>query len=115
MANGLGIATLDFGANPGSNEASIVVTGQTSISTTSKADAFVMADDTTADHSASDHRYFDALSGLTCSTPTAGNGFTIYARSIEKLTGTFQVRWVWTSGRDFICPNTRYRKTLNDN
>lgn len=95
MATGQGIATIDFGSAPGSNEASVSVTGQTTISDTSKADAFVMADDTTSDHTASDHRYFDALVGLTCGTPTAATGFTVYARSAHKLTGTFKVRWVW--------------------
>ena len=95
MSTGTGTATIDFGSWPGSNEASIAVTGQTSILVTSKADAFIMADDTTSDHTASDHRYADALMGLTCGTPTASTGFTIYARSLEKLVGTFQVRWVW--------------------
>ena len=93
MATGTGTATIDFGA--GSNEASVSVTGQTGILATSKADAFVMADDTTVDHTASDHRYLAALAGLTCGTPTAGTGFTIYATSTQKLEGTYQVRWVW--------------------
>lgn len=95
MATGLGTATLDFGTNPGTNEASVAVTGQTTISATSKVEAYVMADDTTATHSASDHRYFATLTGLTCGTPTAGTGFTIYARSLEDLTGTFLIHWVW--------------------
>lgn len=93
MAQGIGTATLDFGA--GSNEASVSVTGQTGISATSKADAFVMADDTTVDHTASDHRYLAALAGFTCGTPTAGTGFTIYATSTQKLEGTYKVRWAW--------------------
>ena len=95
MATGQGTATIDFGAFPGSNEASIAVTGQGSILTTSKAEAYVMGDDSTGDHTASDHRYFAALMGLTCGTPTLANGFTIYARSTEKLQGTFALRWVW--------------------
>jgi len=95
MASGTGTATLDFGVWPGSNEASVAVTGQTEISATSKAESYVMGDDTTADHTASDHRYFAMLAGLSCGTPVAGDGFTIYARSAEKLQGTFQVRWVW--------------------
>ena len=41
MATGQGTATLDFGAHPGSNEASVAVTGQTSILTTSKAEAWI--------------------------------------------------------------------------
>jgi hypothetical protein len=93
MSTGTGTAILDFGA--GSNEASVVVTGQTSILITSKTDAFIMADDTTGSHTAQDHRYFAALTGLTCGTPTASTGFTIYGTSTQKLSGTYQVRWVW--------------------
>ena len=95
MANGTGIATIDFGAYPGANETTTAITGLTGISATSKAEAWVMGDDTTADHSAPDHRYMNLLTSLTCSTPTAGVGFTIYAVSTEKLQGTFQVRYVW--------------------
>lgn len=95
MATGQGTATIDFGAFPGSNEASVVVTGQTSILSTSKAEAFIMADDTSGTHTASDHRYLAMLIGLTCGTPTDATGFTIYARSPEKLQGTFALRWVW--------------------
>jgi hypothetical protein len=95
MASAQGTATLNFGAHPGSNEASVAVTGQGGIGATSKAEAYVMADDTTSDHTAQDHRYFSVLVGLACGTPTAATGFTIYARSQEKLSGQFQVRWVW--------------------
>jgi hypothetical protein len=95
VSTGLGTATLDFGAHPGSNEASVAVTGQGSISATSKVEAYMMADDTTSDHTASDHRYAGLFMSLTCGTPVAATGFTIHARAIDKLTGTFAVRWVW--------------------
>ena len=95
MATGQGTATIDFGAFPGSNEASIAVTGQSSISATSKAEAYLMGDDTTADHTAQDHRYIGLLMSTSCGTPTAGTGFTIYGRSTEKLQGTFKLRFVW--------------------
>lgn len=93
MASGTGTAIVDFGA--GANEAAVAVSGQSTIQATSKAEAWVMGDDTTADHTASDHRWFNAFVGLTCGTPEAGVGFTIYANSIHKLTGTYQVRYVW--------------------
>lgn len=93
---GLGEATLDFGVFPGANAVQVAVTGQATILATSKAEAFFMGDDTTADHSASDHRYAASLVGLTCGTPTAATGFTIYARCVEKPQGLFKVRWVWT-------------------
>ena len=93
MATGQGTAVIDFGT--GKSETFVAVTGLSTISGTSKCDAFIMADDTTASHSASDHRYLACLAGFTCSTPTAGVGFTIYATSMTKLRGTFQVRYVW--------------------
>jgi hypothetical protein len=95
MSNATGTATIDFGAYPGGNEASVAVTGQTAILATSKADAFVMADDTSLDHTADDHRYFETFAALSCGTPTAGVGFTIHARSHQKLTGRWTLRWVW--------------------
>ena len=95
MATGQGTATIDFGAQPGTDEVTVAVTGQASILATSKAEAFIMADDTTSDHTAADHRWFNAKCGLTCGTPTDATGFTIYASSIEKLNGTYLVRWVW--------------------
>lgn len=89
----VGTATLDFGA--GANEASASVTGQTAITTACYADAFVMADDTSSDHTANDHKYFETFAALSCGTPTDTVGFTIYARSHQKLTGQWTVRWVW--------------------
>ena len=96
MASGIGTATIDFGAHPGTNEASVSVTGQTAISGTSNAEAWIMADDTSSDHTASDHRYLPQLASFTCGTPSAGTGFTIYGRSIHKLQGEFTLRWVWS-------------------
>lgn len=95
MATGLGTAEIDFGAHPGANEASVAVTGQGTISGTSKVEAFIMGDDTTTDHTAQDHRYVELWLSLTCGTPSAGTGFTIYGRSDQKLHGKFAVRWVW--------------------
>ena len=97
MATGQGTATIDFGAFPGSNEASVSVTGQTDITAAANVEAWVMGDDTSADHTASDHRYLAMLMGLTCGTPTEGVGFTVYGRCAEKLEGEWSVRWVWAS------------------
>lgn len=95
MTTATGTATIDFGAAPGANEASVAVTGQATILATSKADAYVMADDTSPDHTAADHRYLETFASLSCGTPTAATGFTIHARSHHKLTGQWSVRWVW--------------------
>lgn len=90
---GTGTAIIDFGT--GSNEAQTTITGLDTIKSTSYAESWVMADDTSADHTASDHRYFPVFASLTCGTPVDGVGFTIYARSIEKLTGEWSIRYVW--------------------
>lgn len=96
MANGQGTATIDFGALPGSCEAVVAVTGQGTISAASKAEAFIMGDDVSSNHTADDHKYAASLMGLTCGTPTAATGFNIYARAIDQLTGQFSVRFVWS-------------------
>ena len=96
MANGTGTATINFGSFPGTNEASIAVTGQAAIGVGSKVEAYIMGDDTSGSHTSSDHRYVGLWLALTCGTPTAGTGFTIYGRSTEKLQGTFALRWVWS-------------------
>ena len=93
----IGTTIINFGSFPGSNEASVTITGQTNILSTSSVEAWIMADDTTSDHSAKDHRYLATLIGLTCGTPTTGSGFTIYATSLEKIQGTFTIRWVWAN------------------
>lgn len=90
-----GTATLSFGAAPGNSEASVAVVGQASILGTSLAEAFIMGDDTSGAHTASDHRYAAVLIGLSCGTPAAGVGFTIYGRCLDKMEGDFAVRWVW--------------------
>jgi hypothetical protein len=95
MASGIGAATIDFGAHPGLNETSVEVTGQTEITATSKVEAWIMGDDTTSDHTASDHKYAPVFFSLTCGAPVAATGFTIHARSQHKMTGTWAVRWVW--------------------
>lgn len=94
--NGTGTATLDFGSFPGSNEASVTITGLTGITTTSKVESWLM-EDTTTDHTANDHRYFALFSSLSSSIPINDTGFTITAVCSYKLTGTFKVRYVWTT------------------
>jgi len=92
----VGEAEIDFGAYPGSNETSVVVTGQTGITAASTATASIGADSTSSDHTASDHRYAVLFMGLSCGTPVTDSGFTIYARSTEKLQGKWTVKWAWT-------------------
>ena len=94
MASGHGTGTIDFGSAPGSNEATINITGLTGISATSKVEAYFMADDTTADHTADDHRYAPLFISLICGTPS-GTTCNVYGRSTERMQGTFAIRLVW--------------------
>ena len=89
-----GIATIDFGALPGSNEASVSF-ADAAVTGASKAEAFFMAGDTTTDHTASDHQYAGLFIALSVDV-TNGVGGTIYGRSADKMSGAFKVRWVWT-------------------
>lgn len=99
MAATAGTATIDFGAVPGTNITSVVVTGQTGIVPGSFAEAWMMAD-STADpvfgtgHNAEEHKL--APIKLTCGDLVPGTGFTIWAETEWRLTSTFQVRWVWS-------------------
>lgn len=90
-----GTATLDFGAYPGSNEASVAVTGQGFIVSTSVVQAFIMGDSTSSTYTANDHKYLATFLDVFTDTATAGTGFTIYARSIHKIHGTVTVNWAW--------------------
>lgn len=94
VASGDGTTIIDFGNAPGSNEASVTITGQTTISATSFAEAWIMSE-TSSNHTANDHRYGALFIAISCGAPTAGAGFTIYATSTEKMQGAFSVRWVW--------------------
>ena len=95
MASGVGTATLDFGAWPGLNEASVAVVGQATISATSAVEAWLMSE-ASGGHSALDASWVALFLAITAPAPTAGVGFTITARSVYSWTGTFAVRWVWS-------------------
>ena len=91
-----GTATIDFGAAPGTNVTSLVVTGQAAILAGSLVEAFMMADTTVSGavgHNAEEHKLVPIK--LTCGSIVAGTGFTIFAETEWRLSGTFQVRWVW--------------------
>jgi hypothetical protein len=88
-----GTTTIDFGAFPGTHEASVVVTGLTGIVSGSVISVSFDGSATSGTHTPSDHRVADAFASLTYSQPSAGSGFTIYAVSIERLQGTFSLNW----------------------
>lgn len=86
-----GAATIDFGAFPGANEASVAF-ADAAVSGSSVVKAWFTADSVTADHTANDHKYAPVFINLT-GLPTAGVGGTIYARSEEKMQGQWLVNW----------------------
>lgn len=95
MATGQGTVTFDFGAAPGTNIVTTTVTGQTSIGSGSKVEVYMMGTDSTATHNAYEHAILPLDLALSCTAITAGTGFTAQAATTQRLTGTFQARFVW--------------------
>lgn len=91
----INLATLDFGPAPGSNEASVTITGQTGITADHRPTAAIVAG-SSGSHDGNDAAYAAMFIALTCSYPIAATGYTIQARSTEKLTGTFEVAGQWS-------------------
>lgn len=91
---GKGSAILDFGAFPGSNEASVSVTGETGILSNSNADAWQDAK-ATVDYTAKELRFLSTLISISPGTITAGVGFTIDAFSQYRIIGKISVQWAW--------------------
>lgn len=94
MATGTGTAEVNFGPFPGSNEASVVVPAE-GVTPTTHVEAWVMGGDSTADHTAADHRYFPVFAALT--TEPGTDTFTIHARSTQKLQGRWMAHFVWAN------------------
>lgn len=95
---GKGQAEINYGTlgTTGSNEASVVVSA-VGIASNSKIDSYIMADDTTTDHTANDHKYLPILAKTTCKVTDPNNptSLTINSVSKHKLTGKFKIRYVW--------------------
>jgi hypothetical protein len=96
-----GTVSLTFGALPGSSDASVAVTGQSTIGSGSLPEAWVLPI-ATSDHTADEH----VAEGLRLYTGNviAGTGFTVYAVHDHGDTttgkdhfawGTFNVAWAW--------------------
>lgn len=75
-SGGQGATTIDFGAFPGSSDASLDITGQTGIDTSSVVTAWLQPADTD-DHTADEHR-LETISVM-AGNVIPGVGFTIYA------------------------------------
>lgn len=77
-----GTATLDFGAFPGSSDASVTVTGQASILSGSLVEAWIFPT-ATSDHSADEH-LLETIK-VVAGNVVAGTGFTIYGVNTNAL------------------------------
>ena len=84
---------LDFGAEPGSNEASVNVYNSNLLSTSIPVACFAAID--TSDHSVVDHTYAALFIKLSCGAPIAGDHFPIYATSEHDFSGTFAINYNW--------------------
>ena len=67
----------------------------TNVGAGSYAEAWISGNDSSADHTAADHRYLAAFIGVTAAV-NAGVGLTIYGRSEHKIEGLVAVRFVWS-------------------
>lgn len=91
-----GTALIDFGTYSGSNEASVVVTGQTGITAGSMVEAWIVPA-VTADHSEDEHVLEPVYVYVSPSSIVAGTGFTIrgYVEGNLRVYGKFNLGWVW--------------------
>ena len=98
-----GSTTINFGAFPGSSDASVAVTGQAGIIAGSTVNAWLRPV-ATADHSADEH-IFETIK-VYAGNIVAGTGFTIYAKNSNTQTasnggasliyGQWTVSWSWS-------------------
>ena len=85
-----GSTTVNFGAFPGTSDASVTIAGQASIGAGSKVKAYIIAT-ATADHSADEHwaETLDVMAG----NIVPGTGFTIYAKNTGTLSEPVTQSW----------------------
>jgi hypothetical protein len=91
-----GTATINFGAAPGTNIATLVVIGQTAITSTARIKVWFQGG-STADFNEYEHLYI--LPGsveLSAATIVNGVGFTIYAKTQLRIRGNIVCRWEWS-------------------
>jgi hypothetical protein len=94
VAFGTGTGTLTFGAAPGTNVVFTTITGQAGIEAGSSIRCY-FGSDSTATHNEDEHRFLAQYIALVPSAPSAGTGFTVWATTELRLTGTVQFRWEW--------------------
>jgi hypothetical protein len=89
-----GSIDIDFGASPGLNQTSVVVTGQTNLLAGSDITVSVYAI-ATADNTIDDIKFLASLIGLSAGTIVAGDRFTIYATSTQKIEGLITLNYAY--------------------
>jgi hypothetical protein len=91
-----GTATINFGAAPGTNIASLAVTGQAAIGTSSRIKVWFQGG-STADFNEYEHLFILPGSvSLVAGTIVNGVGFTIYATTQLRIRGNVVCRWEWS-------------------
>lgn len=89
-----GTSTVSFGATE-TNEAQLVVTGQTGILAGAKVVATI-GTTATANYTSNDHKYLGSIGvSVTTGAVVAGTSFTIYVRSYQKLKGDISINWIY--------------------
>lgn len=97
MSASKGIGTIDFGADPGTDEAKVVISGQAGLITTTHIEAFVMHGDSTVDNDASSHEQLADLGVWGCKWTVDGS-FEARCTLIRMLaSGTFKFHFVWSN------------------
>lgn len=89
-----GAVTIDFGNFPGLNEITATITGQATIVSGSKVTAW-LSPLVTSNHTVEDHLFALNIINVTAGNIVAATGFTIYARSMDKLQGVYNLNWMW--------------------
>lgn len=87
-----GIATVDFGATP-TDEASVTVTGLSSLSVGSHKKAYIQSDDTTTDNTANAHHLFSYWGKVTCEYLSSTSMIIKCNLLIGLAKGTFKVHY----------------------
>ena len=95
MPTGVGTATLDFGAAPGSSYATVTVSGQTGLTSGAHVEAWLQGD-STATHNDTEH-LIAPITTRVGAVDTVADSFIIHATTDQRLTGTFLVHWVWST------------------
>jgi hypothetical protein len=91
-----GTATINFGSAPGTNIASVVVTGQGAIGASSRIKVWFQGG-STADFNEYEHLFILPGSvSLMAGTIVNGVGFTIYATTQLRIRGNVVCRWEWS-------------------